>query len=365
MEIMKSKHPIFCLAVCIVLSACGDVQQEEVAVRAVRTMQLGLAGNESVRTFNGQARTDRVIDLSFRAAGVITKLEVTLGATVSKGDLLAELDNVAARLSYEQANASLNSARSNLDTQKLALNRVENLYEKGGSSLSDYENAKNAYRNAQASFRSAQRSVDIQQEQIRYGKIFAPEDGVISAVNKELEENAAAGESIAVLNAGSEMEIELGVPENVINKVSKDTKSEISFSALAGQLFEGVVTEVSPAVNPQTATYPVRVRVVNATREVKSGMAATVVFDFSDAQDTQNETVMVPAFAVGEDAQGRYVFVVEAQPENGFVVRKKEVVLGELRNNAFEVKSGVALGDTIITAGVHSVLDGQMVRIAD
>ncbi|GAA6137657.1 efflux RND transporter periplasmic adaptor subunit [Arenicella sp. 4NH20-0111] len=346
----------------IVLIGCAEETSEEVSVRTVRTLELGLESTASTRTFNGQARTDRVIDLSFRASGVITLFNIKLGQAVKKGDLLAELDNVAARLAYEQANASLNSAKSNLDTQNLSLKRVQNLYEKGGASLSDYEGAKNAYRNAQASYRSSQRSVDIQQEQIRYGKIFAPEDGVISAVNKELEENTSSGEPIAVLNAGAEMEIDLGVPENVINSVTVGSRSTIRFAALANQLFEGIVTEVAPSIDQQSATYPVRVRVVEATKEVRSGMAASVVFDFSQS-NAATEDLRIPVYAVGEDVNGRYAFVVERLEDGNTIARKRAIEIGELVNNAFEVKSGLEVGDIIVTAGVHSVLDGQQVRL--
>lgn len=361
---MNFKKTISCLILSLVLVGCSEEAPEEVSVRTVRTMKLGLESIESTRTFNGQAKTDRVIDLSFRSSGVITLFNINLGQVVQKGDLLAELDNVSARLSYEQANASLNSAKSNLDTQNLALKRIQNLYEKGGASLSDYEGAKNAYRNAQASYRSAQRSVDIQQEQIRYGKIYAPEGGVISAVKKELEENTTAGESIAVLNAGSEMEIELGVPENVINLVKVGSNATVRFAALPNQLFEGEVTEIAPSIEQQSATYPVRVRVVEATQEVRSGMAASVVFDFSQTSLTAND-LRIPVYAVGEDANGRYAFVIEVVDENTIVARKRSIEIGELVNNAFQVKSGLSVGDIIVTAGVHSVLDGQQVRLPD
>ena len=363
-NLIKSKLLLIPALAATLLVGCAETVEEEVTVRSVRTMQLGVGTSESIRSFNGQAKTDRVIDLSFRASGVITQFNIKLGQAVKKGDLLAELDNVAARLSYEQANASMNSAKSNLDTQNLALKRVQNLYERGGASLSDYESAKNAFRNAQASFRSAQRSVDIQQEQINYGKIFAPEDGVISSVNKELEENASAGERIAVLNAGSEMEIELGVSESVINKISEQTKASISFPALPNQLFEGKVTEVSPSIDAQSATYPVRVRVVEATQEVKSGMAATVVFDFSSDTGQQN-TLQIPVYAVGEDSQGRFAFILEQGEEDKLFARKRPIVIGELIDNRFEVISGLNEGDLIITAGVHSVLDGQQVRLSE
>lgn len=350
------------VAATLLLSSCAEEREQEISVRTVRTMSVGLGSQTSLRTFNGQAQTDRVVNLSFRSSGIITKFDIKLGKTVTKGDLLAELDNVSARLSYEQAVTSLNSAKSELDTLELNLKRVQNLYEKGGSSLSDYENAKNAYRTARSSYRSAQRSVEIQQDQIRFGKIYAPETGVIASVSKEVDENASIGETVAVLNAGADMEIEVGIPESVINLVQQSTKVSISFAAITNVIFTGEVSEISPSIDRQTATYPVRVNLLGDTESIRSGMAATVNFDFTDLNNTIQE-LLVPATAVGEDSNGRFVFIVENQPDDINVVRKRNVEIGQLVDDSFEVLSGLEVGDNIITAGVHSVLDGQRVKM--
>lgn len=344
------------------LAACSEVVEEEPIVRPVRTILVGTDSLETRRAYNGQAQTDRVIDLSFRSTGIITLFDIKLGQQVNKGDLLAELDNVAARLAYEQAVSARNSAKSDLDTRLSSLERVRSLYEKGSLSLSDYESAKNQYRNAQGSYRSAQRSVEIQQEQIRYGKIFAPESGVIAAVNKEIDENVAAGETVAILNAGTEMEIEVGLPESVINLVAPTDTVTVTFAAIAEKIFAGEITEVSPAIERSTATYPVRVRVLGSTDQIKSGMAATVNFDFNGDSNSSSE-LRVPATAVGEDAQGRYVFVVNAEVGGQAMVTKQRVTIGALIKDSFEIVSGLQQGDRVITAGVHSVLDGQKVRV--
>jgi multidrug efflux system membrane fusion protein len=361
-QIMNRIKYIGLLLTALLVSSCAEEQAQEISVRTVRTMSVGLGSQNSLRTFNGQAQTDRVVDLSFRSNGIITKFDIQLGKTVNKGDLLAELDNVSARLSYEQAVTSLNSAKSQVNTVELHLKRVQNLYEKGGSSLSDYENAKNAYRAARSSYRSAQRSVEIQQDQIQFGKIYAPETGVIASVSKEVDENASVGETVAVLNAGSDMEIEVGIPENVINLVKQSTKVNISFAAIGDAIFTGEVSEISPSIDRQTATYPVRVSLLGDIESIRSGMAATVNFDFTDLNNTEQE-LLVPATAVGEDSKGRFVFIVEKQPDDSHIVRKSNVEIGKLVNNDFEVLSGLELGDNIITAGVHSVLDGQRVKM--
>ncbi|MEM6262063.1 MAG: efflux RND transporter periplasmic adaptor subunit [Bacteroidota bacterium] len=363
---MKIMNFYSALGICILLfmSACGseEVVQEKV-VRPVRYQQVGLGGAANERTFSGSAQTDMVVNLSFRSSGIITEFNMKLGQKVRKGTLLAKLDNVQARLSYESSLASLNSAKSQMNTAKLNLDRIRELYEKGSSSLSDYENAKNGYRTALAGYESAKRSVDIQNEQVKYGYLYAPENGVIASVNAELDENVGAGQLIAVLNAGNTMEIAIGLPETFINKVEKGMKVNIKFAALNGQDFQGRVSEVSPAVNQGTATYPVKVEVLNATSDIKSGMAANVTFDFAEKKLTASNSLIIPAKAVGEDSKGNFVFLVEQQEGSTAIIKKHHIEVGPLTSQGFEVKQGLQEGQKIATAGLQTLLDGQEVTL--
>lgn len=352
----------FALLGATTLISCSEDTVDEPFLRPVRSMIIESGVSDASRDFSGTAQTDRVIDLSFRSGGVITTFNIKLGKRVNKGDLLAELDSVSARLAYEQARSSLNSAKSTYDTQQSSLERVRGLYEKGGASLRDYEAAKNAQRTAQASYRSAQRSVDIQQEQIRYGKILAPEDGVIASVYNDINENVSAGQTVAILNAGSEMEIEVGLPESIINLVEPNSNVAIRFSALSGIAFPGKVKEISPSLDQQTTTYPVKISIESADQRIRAGMAATITFELSQ---TESGTLFVPASAVGEDGKGNYVFVVEGTKGKASIVTKRTVKLGGLVGTNFAITEGLRIGEQIITAGVHSVIDGQAVLVSE
>jgi multidrug efflux system membrane fusion protein len=350
------------LLVAVIFISCGEKKEEEKPpVRPVSYQEVGFLGGESTRTFNGTANTEKVINLSFRNNGIITEFHLKIGQTVKKGQLLAKLDNVQSRLNYENSLSSLNSAKSQRNTEKLSLDRVRSLYEKGSTSLSDYEAAKNQYRTAVDSYESAKRSVAIQQEQIRYGFIYAPENGVIAAVNAEIEENVTAGQNIAVLNAGSDMKIELGIPENIINQVQKDMTVVINMSSLEGKTFSGQITEVSPSIDPNTSTYPVSVKIIDPSKEIKSGMAANVTFEFGKVQSS-NKTLVIPAKSVGEDATGNFVFLIE-ESDSKSIVKKQPVTVGNLTSEGFAVKTGLTAGQKIAIAGLQTLLDGQEVKL--
>ena len=360
----KRISTLWITGIAILLAGCGAEEPEKASVlRPVTYQEVGYSGGGNIRTFSGTAETDKVIDLSFRTSGILTRFDVRLGQEVKKGQLLAQLDNVQARLAYEQSLSSLNSAASQMNTTKLNFERVRSLYEKGSASLSDFENAKNSFRTAEASYESAERSVAIQREQVGYAFIYAPENGIIASVNAEVDENVSAGQPVAVLNAGADMEISLGLPESVITRVQNNTEVDITFTSLPGDSFKGICTEVSPSVDPNTATYPVRVRVIDPTDDIRSGMTANVTFNFDAATASPESVLIVPAKAVGEDGNGRFVFLLEDQGASARV-KKQTVQVGSLTSDGFEVLDGLQAGQKIATAGLQTLLNGQEVRLA-
>ncbi|MEM6720682.1 MAG: efflux RND transporter periplasmic adaptor subunit [Bacteroidota bacterium] len=359
---MKHLYTILTLAILLMFTSCGEEKKEEVKVkRPVKYQEVGYLGGEKIRTFSGTAQTDKIIKLSFRNSGIVSQFDIKLGQKVKKGQLLAKLDNVSSRLSYEQAVTQVNSAESQVNTAKLSLDRIRTLYEKGSASLSDFEAAKNSYKTALESYKSSKRGLAIQQEQINYGYVYAPENGTISTVDVEIDENVSTGQLIGTLNSGTDMEITLGIPESVINGVQSDMKVSVDFSSLENEKFDAKVTEVSPAVDANTATYPVRVTLNNPSEKIKSGMTANVTFDFGD-QKMNNKTLVVPANAVGEDSDGRFVFLIEGEADNA-KVKKQQVTIGTLTPEGFEITSGLSAGQKIATAGLQTLLNGQEVKL--
>ena len=331
-------------------------------LRPVKYKQIGFTNSDLARTFNGTAKTDKEIKLSFRNNGIITKFLISVGKSVKKGELLAQLDNVQARLSYQQALSSLNTAKSQKNTAKSSYDRIRSLYEKGSVSLSEFESAKNSYVSATDSYASAQKSVKLQQAQLNYGIIYAPENGVIASVNTEVNENVTAGQLIGVLNAGKKMEVSVGIPESVINSIKKGMKTTVSFSSLGTNKFIGKVIEVSPSIDQNTATYLTKIEIEDSKNSVKSGMAADVTFDFKNAQDSKT-LLIAPINAVGEDSNGRFVFVIDSKDGKTGVVKKQKVTIGKLSSKGFEILEGLSSGQKIATAGLQTLLNGQKVKL--
>ncbi|MCW5515687.1 efflux RND transporter periplasmic adaptor subunit [Muriicola sp. Z0-33] len=356
-------HIVLTALTVLVFGSCKEEsEKKEEVLRPVNYQVVGTSDAQKIRSFSGIAKAGDEIELSFRSNGIITELKVTVGQNVKKGDLIAKLDNVQANLAYEQSVSALNSANSAMKTAKSALDRVKSLYESGSQSLSDYEAAKNSYQSALDQYESARRNKSIQQSQINYGYIYAPKDGTIASRPGTLNANVSAGQVIAVLNAGEQINIMVGLPENVINKVQTGMEVDISLSSLE-DAFKGSVLEVSPVVDPNSSTYPIKIDIVTPTTAVKPGMAANVTFNFGSGEEANDDTLVVPVKAVGEDSNGNYVFVIKTDDNKVGVVKKQTIEVGELTSDGFKIRSGLEGGEKIATAGLQTLLDGQKVKL--
>ena len=115
------------------------------------------------------------------------------------------------------------------------------------------------------------------------------------------------------------------MPEGLIQQIQQDAAVRVVFGAIPGRTLRGVVTEVGVAATG--TTFLVTVALAEGEGEVRPGMAAEVTFEFPD--DGRGARFVVPPEAVGEDRQGRFVFVAEPSGEGLAVVQRRAVTVGE------------------------------------
>ena len=351
------KKIIHLLLVVILLSSCEEVVNVEKVIKPVKYVTVGDLDNDKTRTFSGTTVAGNAIDLSFRANGVILELPISVGSKVKKGELIARLDNVQAKLALEKSISALRSAKSSMQTEKSNLDRVKVLFERGSNSLRDYEKAKNSYQSSLDQYESAKRNLSIQRSEISYGVIYAPNNGIITTVDGELNENTSAGKIIAILNAGDDINIELGIPESIINKITLDMN--VGVSVLEKEMV-GRVFEISPVTDENSGNYMVKISIKDLHKDVKQGMTAMVTFSFNEPE--KNE-IIIPVNSVGEDVKGNFVFLIDDLMDGIGIAKKKTIKIGRLTESGFVVENGLDDGDRICTAGLQTLLDGQKVKI--
>lgn len=352
---------VLALWVMLLLPACErEEPQQEPIIRPVRTYQVFSAGGTRVRTFSGAAQAGLESRLSFRVPGTVQGLNVKVGEHVRAGAVIAELDPTDYRLQEEETEASLERARADLRNAEAKYARVRALYENRNASRDDLDAARAGAESARAQVDSIRKRLELARSQLRYTSLKAAMDGAIAEVRVEVNENVQAGQTVVLLTSGARPEVEVAVPEILIARVEEGSKVSVTFDAIPGRTFSAVVTEVG-VVTGMSTTYPVTVRLEKDEPGVRPGMAAEVAFRFESQDD--RERYLLPPVAVGEDLEGRYVFVVEPD-ESGFgTTHRRSVTVGELREEGIEILEGVSDGDLVVVAGISKITDGQKVRL--
>lgn len=356
---MKSIH---LLPLIFLLAACGA--EETTApppIRPVRYHLIQASDAQGTATFTGVTKSGQEANLAFKVGGVIQRVAVQDGQRVRRGQLIASIDPEDYALQVEQAEVQVKQAETSLNVARSTYQRVERLYEQNSVSLSEFEQAKGNYEASQAQLDAAVKQVQAAQNQLDYTRLTAPFSGVISGLNVEEGELVGTGNPIGTLSTEDRPEVEVGVADRYVGQLKPGTAVEIRLSALPEQTFRGEVIEVSYGQS-QATTYPVRARFLKPSEAIRPGMSAELRFLLSTSPKTNT---LIPAKAVGEDAQGRrFVYRLDGEGDT-LTVKQQFVALGELQANGFLLDSGLQAGDRIATAGMSSLLEGMNVRLLE
>lgn len=346
----------------LLLISCSRKQDEAAElIRPVRYERVFATGGMRIRTFSGTAQAGLESKLSFKVPGTVERVTAKVGDEVEKGQVLARLDDSDYRLQVEEAEAALAQAQAQHRNAKSIYERTQALYERRNASKQDLDGARAAYESAAAQVQSIGKRLELAGLRAGYTRLTAPFDGAVAAVRVEENENVATGTPVIVLNAGGRPEVDISVPEALIAQVKAGSAVTVNFDAVPGKTFEATVTEVGVAPTGFATTFPVTVRLNRPAGEVRPGIVAEVAFRFETA-GTQ-ERVVVPLEAVGEDREGRFVFIVEPAGDGLGLARRRMVTVGELTSEGLEILDGVEEGELVITAGVSFIVDGQKVKL--
>jgi RND family efflux transporter MFP subunit len=349
-------------------SACGHQETVvEPQLRPVRTEVVTLSGVERERTFSGTFRAGIESRLSFRVPGRVQRLNVSVGQSVASGHVIAELEARDYQLQVQEAQASLTRAlasRRNADAER---DRVRELYENDNASLSQWDQARAVAESAAAQVESLEKRLELAQLRLDYTRLTAPAAGAIATVEVEVNENVQAGQPIVTLSSSAMTEVGVDLPGSVITEIREGDHAVIECDAHPGETLDGIITEVGVAASGAT-TFPVTVQLTTESERVRPGMAAEVTFRLASPEEGAAR-IFVPAVAVGEDRDGRFMFLAELAGDGTAVVRRRTVEVGDLttdgQRNLIEVTDGLSEGDVVVTAGVRRLEDGRQVRLME
>ena len=264
----------------------------------------------------------------------IEKIFVEVGDQVRKGQVLVQLDA-----------SNLRQLKLQLENQKIEFSRTEQLYQVGGASKAEYDNAK-----MQLDVFSTQYKQLVENTQL-----ISPISGVVTARNYDDGDMYSSGNPVLTIEQTNPVKLLVNVSENYYKQVSKGMPVDIVLDAYEGESFTGKVTIVYPSIDVATHTFPVEVTINNPAQKVRPGMFARATINYGDKNH-----VLIPDEALVKQigAGDRYVYVYK----NGKVSYNK-VELGKHIGTKYEIFSGVNPGDQVVVAGQARLANGKEVEV--
>jgi len=349
----------------LALLGCTEKKEQEAPIiRPIAWTTVKTSNFEQVRTLSGIIAPVEDARLSFEVNGKVESVSVKLGETVKKGQVLAQLNQLTFKLSYESATAQLKQAQASYQEAKNEFERYRQLSEQGLVSQSGFDNSRAAFESTKSAVDVAKAQLNIANKNLQDSKLLAPYDGIITKRLIEPSQQVAAGQSVFEIEGQHGLEVHVMVPETIIRDLSQDMKLDAHFPVLPGLVISGHITEIGTRAESANA-FPVTVVLDEENKALRAGMTAEVAFVFAGIGRTgfTGPSIRVPVTALGADIEQKaYVYVFNKGTSK---ITKRYVQTENIINNEVYISSGLQDDEIIAVAGVAFLRDGQQVTLLD
>ena len=348
------------------LTACGiDMPQETQS--SYETMTVEKSDIELPYKFSARMKGQNDVTVTPQVSGQLTKICVTEGQQVKKGQVLFVIDQRNAQLELEAAQANLQAALAQENSAKLEYESNKNLFDKKIVSSYMLDNSLNTYRQAQASVAQARAAVSRARVNLGFCTITASVSGVIGEIPVRTGDQVSPGMQLTMLSGNTTMDAEISVTEAIIESMVQEgvkaAELEKHLANMPPATFimkngteyphQGRVVSLTGIVNAATGSLTAKVSFPNPDGHLYSGIQGTVVLKFAE-----KDVIIVPQKAVVRLQDKAQVYKVQADSTATAI----EVTTEDTGNGKdYIVTSGLNVGDRIVTIGANNVQEGQRV----
>lgn len=284
----------------------------------------------------------------------ITEVRVNVGDRVQRGDVLAVLQADSLRAELAQAEGTLAEAAASAQEAKAQAERARSLQQQGFFSNAQLSQALAAEASAVARVQSARALVQLQNVRLSQTQVLAPDAGVISARLATVGSVVGAGGELFRLIRQGRIEWRAEVTASEIGRIQVGASAQIK--AASGQVLQGKVRVVAPAVDAQTRNAIVYVDLPAAIGSARAGMYAQGEISLG-----QSQALTVPQTAVVVRDGFSYVYTVGADQK----VSQLKVQTGRQNADRVEVTRGLQADARVVASGGAFLNHGDTVRVVD
>jgi membrane fusion protein, multidrug efflux system len=296
--------------------------------------------------------------MSFRVAGKVTERKVRLGERVHRGEVIARLDAVDAAKQAAAAKAVLEAAEHRLVFARQQLERDKAQHEQNLIAVNQFEQTEDAYVAALAGRDQAANQWTVANNALSYTALSADQDGIITAENADTGQVVAAGQAVYSLAWSGDVDVVLDAAANDLARLAIGQPADVVFTALPGRHFAARLREIAPDADPQSRTYRVKLTLIDAAPEVHLGMTGDANLSAGN-RPSEAPLFKIPATAIFHRGSNTAVWIVRKQDST---LELRPVKVANYSERSVLVNEGLAEGDDLVVAGVHTVYAGERVN---
>lgn len=350
---------------CSKQSSGEAINEEEiipVETITVKTQEI----NESLELL-GDIRSNQEVRLFSKIPDRITRFAADMGDYVDKGDLIAAIENSSLQAGVNQTQANLEQAQSQLENLKNEFKRMEQLLQENAISQQQYDGVKTQLEATRAQVRGLQEALNQSNNQLSESYIRSPITGVIGKRFLEEGDMASMQSPIVTVVQMDTVKVAVNIVEKHLAGVREGLKTLVEVNAYPGERFEGVVTKVSPVIDPMSRMAEVEILLPNTDLKLRPGMFAEVSILLTNKENA----IVIPKYAVlqrtelirdelGQQRIMKYNHVYTVEKDRAYY---REIEMGIENEGIVEVASGLMEGEQVVLLGQNNLEDSTKVRL--
>ena len=279
--------------------------------------------------------------------GTLEKIFVDEGQNVSKGKLLAQINDSGLKEQLDQLIIQRDFAKENYE-------RIQRLWKNNIGSEIQFLKSK-------SDFESIQKGVDQMRDMLSKTKIYAPFAGVVDEIIANPGSNLIPGVTnvLRIVNL-EDVYAEAFVSEKYISTISNGTEAIVKIPLLDKEI-KSEVTQTGNFIDPNNRTFRIEIPVDNSDKRIKQNLDAKIKINTYK----KDNAIVIPLRIIREDAEGKnYIYIMDEDKKDGvFITRKAVIKIGNKSNTDAEVLEGLNFGETIVLEGANLVEDLQRVKL--
>lgn len=333
------------LSLSILLSSCSDKPKnklDETEIIAVKLYDIKNAETQNSIETSGLITTENESKLSFKIGGVVDKIFVKEGQSFKAGQLLATLKQT-------EIEAQVIQAKLGVEKNKRDYSRINNLYKDSVATLEQLQNTKTGLEIATKSLEQANFNK-------KYTYIYATSAGFVSKKIVNEGEIIQGGTPILMINENNNQKnwiVKVGVSENDWARIIENSSCQILVN---GSQFSGVISQKSQAIDQNSGTFQIEIKIQNAPKKIAVGMFAKVLINTANSE----KTITIPYDALIE-ANGNSAFVFV--PLTTTTVKKIPIVIESFNEKEVIVTSGLENYSKIIIGNSPFLNENSKIKI--